>query len=379
MKLSILQENLTLVVNQVSRALSTKPQLPVLSGIHFNIESDHECVVSATDLYIGIQSRAPIKIQKSSEYKSWVIPGKELKELVSTLNPGTVEIECTENTIIITSGSITATLQKLVAEEYPAFPEINGQEYVTPHGAKDLLQKIVIPSASKDVTRPVLTSVLVSYGEKNVTFVATDSYRLSTVTVPTDTVTQPSEYLIPASAFAEVLSLVTKSQSTTPLTMTFSKEQQQVFVQHENVRIFIRHLEGTYPPYKKIIPESFNTEASIDREEFLSHLKKAQIFARNEGNIVHLKIVDQKLTITANSPTFGAFQATCDQATISGDDVTVACNARYLLEIAQSYQSKQLFFGLVDSLRPMVCKPVDQDSYDILTVIMPFKVHAATS
>ena len=156
MKITLFQSLLNQSLTYTQKAIANKPQLPVLSGILFKAEKD-SCQILATDLYLGIKTTIPAQV---SQKGSAVIPGKQLKELVSMLDESEVTIETQENSVTIKSGGSTTTLSLLPLADFPDFPSVEGEEVIL---SQQLLQQIsqkVMPAVSNDTTRPVLTCVL---------------------------------------------------------------------------------------------------------------------------------------------------------------------------------------------------------------------------
>jgi len=139
----------------------------------------------------------------------------------------------------------------------------------------------------------------------------------------------------------------------------------------KDVQIYTRLIEGEFPVYSRIIPQSFTTRAVFDKEEFLKAVKLSSIFARDGANIVKIKVGKEGLTLSANATQVG--ENVCEvEGVIDGDENEIAFNSRFLLEFLQVIDSKEIAFEMTGPLNPGVFKLPGDESY--LHIIMPVRV-----
>lgn len=377
MKIKVLQENLSQALNYLQKAIPGKPQLPILASVHMKV-MENGCQLSATDLYFGVRSNFQADISKNGEL---VIPGKEFKEIINSLPPGQIELSYSDNLLSINSKAAKAKIQCMDSGDYPDFPESGGDEYLINAESLDLITKQVLFSASTDQARPVLTTVLFSLEKDQENVVSTDGFRLSVLsgnglfTKKDDKKTKGGEkFLIPSKYLGEV-SRIQKMVESSAVNFSISNEMKQAVFNISDVEVFVRLIEGEYPPYQKIIPAEFKTTILLDRLELLDNIKRAVIFAREASNIIKFSFNPNErgqLEILASSPSIGEFRGVLENAKVEGDKVFIAFNAKYILEFLNSMSVDKIWFGVSESLKPAMFRPEGQDEYQY--VVMPFKV-----
>lgn len=368
MKLKVLQENLNGLLTHLSKAIPNNPQLPILSSVLIET-NDSICTFSATDLYFGI--RCSITVDSDAD-GTVVVPGKQFKEVISSLNPGVLDVVYQENTLHIKNDKTKVKLAGGLSDEYPPFPQVDGEEFVLPIEQLEQIEKHIVFSASTDQARPVLTAVLFEFSENGLKCVSTDGFRLATLLVDTSRSFPTANFLIPAKALSEVFKIASK-QKTKEVKFKVSEELKQVFISLDGVEIFVRLIEGSYPPYQKIIPETFTTEVIFDTEELQDNLKRAMIFARESSNIVRLEITQETVLVHSSSPTYGTYKGELRSVKITGQPNEIAFNIKYLLDYLSATDSGAHWFGMSESLKPALFKPEDTENLEY--VVMPFKVN----
>ncbi len=368
MKITLSQSLLNQSLTYTQKAIANKPQLPVLSGILFKAEKD-SCQILATDLYLGIKTMIPAQV---SQKGSAVIPGRQLKELVSMLDESEVTIETQENSVTIKSGGSTTTLSLLPLADFPDFPSVEGEEVIL---SQQLLQQIsqkVMPAVSNDTTRPVLTCVLFDINKKNAQVVATDGFRLSLLKSSDVYSPNQQQWLIPANALSEVIR-VAQAKSEKSVTVCAAPDIKQVRFSVADVQFWVRLMDGEYPPYTKIIPSDFKTQIQMSASELLSHVRRAQVVTKDTSNIVEFRTASSKLSIVARTTTVSSYTAEPVTEKVTGDDCAIAFNARYLIDILKDGGDAQIKLSLVEGLKPAQLTFLDQS--DFLYVMMPFRIN----
>ncbi len=367
MLLTVLQENLQTSLGYLQRAIPSKPQLPILSAIMMQVTKT-ECVLAATDLYMGIRTTIPVV---SDEEKTIIIPGKQFKEIISSITPGKITLEYADKTLIISSGKTKATLQCFSDEEYPPFPVVEGETFSITKEQLHIIETHVAFSASSDQTRPILTSIFFDFSPERLVVAGTDGFRLAVMEL-VHTTTQAQTLLIPARAIVEI-SRIAEQLKISSIAFTVSQELKQVLFSLDSVEVFVRLITGEYPPYQKILPASFTTEATIDKKDLIEAIKQALIFARDSSNITQMEFSEGKVKISATSPSLGTFERELTTTTFSGEVGEIAFNSKYLLDFLLVVEEDIVWFGMSDSLKPVLFKIPGYDQFKY--VVMPFKIN----
>lgn len=369
MKIKVLQENLNTSLQHLQKAIPSKPQLPILTSILIEI-NNNQCTLSATDLYFAV--RCTVQVDTDETFKL-VVPGKQFKEIISSLSPGVLTLSYEDSALTIISDKTKTTLSCVSSEDFPKFPQIEGEEFTLPFKHLELMEKNIVFSASVDQARPVLTAILFEFSQEGLKVVSTDGFRLSTLVLDASQSFEPESFLIPAKALSEVFKIASKLE-VSQVRFIVSQELKQVIFFIEEVEVFVRLIEGAFPPYQKIIPLEFVTEVVFDSEELIEHLRRAHIFARESSNIVKFIITDELVTINSSSPTYGTYVGELKSVSISGKQNEIAFNIKYLLDYLSTTKDTKHWFGMNESLKPALFKPETLDSLQY--VVMPFKINS---
>lgn len=367
MQITVLQENLKQAISYLQKVVPSKPQLSILSSILLKAENNH-LLLYATDLYIGIKTEIIVEVEQEGIV---VIDGEVFKSFISSLNVGKIQLKLEENVLHVSQGKIKSKISCQTAEEYPQFPEVNGDEFTISLNDLEKIQNLVMFCASNDQTRPVLTSILLKFSPENLEVVGTDGFRLAQLYFKDKSFSIDKSLLIPAKALAEFYRIA-KQLGEKELKIVVSEELKQLLFKVANVQMYVRLIEGDYPPYEKIIPPEFRINIEFDTEDLLQELKRASIFARDASNIVRLEIDQDQLLIKSASPNYGEYNGSIQIKNSSEIGGKIAFNVHYLIDFINASKAEFLHFSMNESLKPaMFVNPQDKD---YLFIAMPFRV-----
>jgi len=373
MKLQVLQENLNSGLLTASRTISSKTQLPILSNVLLKATKEGLQIL-ATNLETGVNIKIGAKIDREGEI---TIPAKIFTEIVSSLSTERIDLEVVENTLKLTTNSYQATLNGLPATEFPKFPNYSSEDLFS-LPAEKLLEAInqVAFAAATDDSRPILTGILFELEGKDLSLVATDGYRLSLKKVEVNSpVKEKISLIIPARSLIEVSRVLEeeKEKKEKILKMGFTKEQNQVVFVFPEIELFSRVIEGTFPDYQKIIPNSFTTKLILDREIFSREVKVVSIFARDSANIIKFKIQKDLLEMSANSPQIGENKSSLEIKQ-EGEEGEIAFNFRFLQGFLSAVNVQEISLEINGPLNPGVFRGAGDDSF--LHIIMPVRLQS---
>lgn len=372
MKISLLQENLNTALSHVSRFVSSKTQLPILNNILLSTDNGR-LRLSATNLELGINYWIGAKIEEEG---SITVPAKEITEFVSYLPAGKVDLNLNQNNLLtLTSPKAESSFTTSLPADYPTIPSINPDTSFE-LDLSILSQAIsqIAYSAALDDTRPVLTSILCQFTPESLKLVATDGFRLSLKEIKLvnpiklKSGVESLTFFIPAKSLIEVTRLA-KNTKTIRIGLT-SDEHQVVFVL-EDLEIVSRLIEGDYPDYKRIIPDSYTTKIFVNREELLQSIKIASVFARESANVVRFSIKNNLLELTANAPQIGQNKASVE-AKIEGDPLEIAFNFKFVSDFLNNSKGQEVIIELNESLSPGFFH--DQSEPHLTHIIMPVRL-----
>ncbi len=372
MKLTCLQENLAKGISIVSRVVSTRAVLPVLSNILLATD-EGRLKLSATDLSTSITCWIGAKVEEEGQI---TVPARLLADFVSTLPSAQIQMELVTRTqsLHLKCVQFEADIRGIDAQDFPLIPsEISDHKLAIPPATLRQMIEQVTLAAATDESRPVLTGTLAAFQDSLLTMVAADGFRLSLRTAPlSEAVPEPLEVIIPARALRELARVSAEEEE--PIEITPSRNQ--VLFRLSNVEIVSQLIEGKFPDYRQIIPGSYSTRVVINTHDLLRATRISVLFSRDVANIVRLEMIPgSELTpgrlIVESQAEVGQNVGELD-AIVEGDQMEIAFNGRYLIDVLNVVGTEQVALETSESSRPGVLKPVGGE--DLVHVIMPMHI-----
>ena len=370
MKVSLLFENFSKKILFANHAISSRSQLPIL--LNFLIQAkEGKLTISATDLEIGIVVDIPAKIEEEGEI---TIPAKTLTELISATPVDKITLETKPEGLVMTGEKIKTVFQTTPAEDFPRLYEERGEKVASvKRGLTDKDFSRVVFAASPDTERPALSGVLIRKERGGYSLVATDGYRLSLkkhAMAGKEKGVGETSVIVPSRVIRELI-LMGKEAEGEDVSVYVSSEKNQILFSEEDTTLVGRLIEGEFPNYEKIIPQSHSTKTVFSREELQRAVKASYVFARQTANIVKLSVQKDKIIVSANAPSVGNSIVEVEAKT-TGSENEIAFNARYLLDFFSNIEEDEISFEMAGPLAPGVFKIVGDDSF--LHLIMPIRV-----
>jgi DNA polymerase-3 subunit beta len=372
MKVSVLQENLAYGLGIVSRAVSSRSTLPVLSNILLATD-EGRLRLSATNLELGITCWIGAKIE---EEWSTTVPSRTFNDMVSTLSGQTVDLSLIvrTQTLNVLSGTSNTNIKCIDAQEFPPMlaADISDGIQINVADLREMIQQVAL-AASSDEARPVLTGVMVKVEGNTVTMSAADGFRLSRRRLELSSpVSQDFAAIIPARALSELARVAGDADQV--VTMSLPKDRNQVVFHLKDIELISQLIEGTYPNVEQVIPKSHTTRTIVSTAAFLKACKQAEIFAREGTHIVRINIIPGgdlqpgKVEISGQSEETG-FNQTDVEASIEGSALLIAFNVRFLREVLEIIKTPNVVLETTADNSPGLIKPAGEQ--DFLHVIMP--------
>jgi DNA polymerase III subunit beta len=361
-KVSCSREELVQKLSIVSRGVSTRTAVQILSGIQLRAE-EGTLELAATDMELSVRTSLEAQVEGAG---TTVVPGRLLAELSRLLPEGDVDLVAAEDSVLkITCGPASYTLHTYAAEDFPRLPEVEESALfaVDRDAFLDTVAR-VSRAASRDESRPVLTGILIRYEPGKLVMAATDSYRLAVKETPGETDARELEALVPARALAEVQRLAPVGE---PLELGVL-ENQVVFALG-GTTLTTRRIDGQFPNYKALLPESFENEVMLPREELLDVVRRTSVMAQRNSPL-RLRFGEGELTVTARTPDVGEAQESMP-VSFSGEPLEIGFNAEFLKDGVESVEGEELRLKLISPLRPAVLQGADDD---FTYLIMPIRL-----
>jgi DNA polymerase-3 subunit beta len=360
MKLQVTQENLNKALMSVSRIASSRSTLPILANVLIKT-SNNLLTISATNLSIAITHSIGAKILTEG---SITVPARLMQDYISSLPSGIIDLEVENNRLKIKENSYSSTINGISADDYPLMPSIEKPTKISLSSSslKEALNQVVLV-ASNDETRPILTGVLFDSNEHGFLIASTDSYRLAEKKLTS--LKKYFKLLIPASSIQDLLRILSDNNST--INIEYDDNQIKFIV--GEIELLTRLLSGQYPDYQALIPKSFNIQAKVNRQDMISIVKIANLFARETAGSIKINIAEGQVSINSIASQIGENNSSCSAKTEGQGDITL--NAKYLLDALSVMDTKEIDFCFNGKLDPILIKPVDKKDY--IHIIMPLK------
>jgi DNA polymerase III subunit beta len=361
MKISVARDELVAKLGVVSRAVSTRGTVQVLSGILLRAE-ESGLSLAATDMELSLRTTLEAQVEGDGAV---VIPGKLLVDLARLLPDPEVTIEYRpdEGVAHVTSGSASYRLNTYAAEDFPRLPSVDAQLHAIDRAA--LLETVdrVARSASRDESRPVLTGILVRFEGGKLIMVATDSYRLAVKETELASAAPDLEAIIPARALQELSRLAGGE------TVELGVHENHVVFGIGDAWLTTRRIDGQFPNYRQLIPETFEVELTLPRAELFDVVRRVAVMAQRNSPL-RLRFAEGELTVSAQTQDVGEASESMP-VPYSGEEFVIGFNADFLRDGVDSIPAEDVRVRLINPLRPAI---LEDPAGDYTYLIMPIRL-----
>jgi len=323
----------------------------------------------ATDMEVGL--RVPLQAEVLRPGLA-VLPARLLLDVTRSLPADqlTIELRAAEQDVELICGPSTFHLRTLRADDFPQLPSpAPDTRVVLPAPAFIHTIARVARSASRDETRPVLTGILISASGQELRMVATDSYRLSVKQTSLEAPLQGTlEANVPARALQE---LVRIAQQEPAESLAVSVGQNQVIFEHADVVLSSRLIDGQFPNYRQLLPESVEHELRLSAPELTDVVRRISLLAQKNAPL-RLSFSEGTLTVSAQTPDVGEASEAIP-VPFHGAPFEIGFNPEFLRDGLESVESDELVLKLISPLRPGLIET--PDSSDFVYLIMPIRLN----
>src|SRR5213080_4935879 len=363
MKVVCQRDELSQKLGVVARAVSTRASVQILSGVLLRAEGGR-LHLAATDMELSLRSSLEAQVDGDG---SVVVPGRLLVELVRLLPDSEVTIEhrVDESVVHVTSGPSTSALHTYAAEDFPRLPDLDAVGTFTVE-RESLLDSVarVARSASRDESRPVLTGILVRFETGKIVMAATDSYRLAVKETTVEGELPELEAIIPARALQELARIASGSDD-----LQLGMQDNHVVFGSDGTWLTTRRIDGQFPNYRQLLPEQFEHELLLPREELLEVVRRVSLMAQRNSPL-RLRFAEGDLTVSAVTQDVGEAREALP-APFNADPLEIGFNAEFLRDGLDSVDSDTIKFKLISPLRPAV---LEGEADDYVYLIMPIRL-----
>lgn len=348
------------------RAVPRGVTQPILTGIRLELAMpDQELTFTGHDRELTVSVAVHQGVQGETAGAA-VVPARLAADVARSLPAGTVEVTTDEEHVRIAAGRAEFSLRAFSDDEFPRIFPPSGEPVTLPAAEFAAGLRQVIPAASTDEARPILTGVLVSAEDNGLRLVATDSYRLAVRDLPGQAVlSEGQSVLVPSRALNELTKLLGTTDE-----LTLQLGEREASFQAGNVRLTSVLIEGDFPPYRGLIPSSYPNRLTIERDALLEGLRRVRLLAR-EATPVRLAMSEQGVELVAVTQDVGQAHEIID-AKFEGTELTAAFNPDYLIQGLEVMPGDEAVIETVDALKPAVVRSPEHQ--DFLYLLMPVRV-----
>jgi len=375
MNVMCLQENLAKGLGIVGRAVAVRSTLPITSHVLLATDGGR-LKLAATNLEIALSCWIGAQVEEEG---SITIPARLLIDFVNSLPNERIDLSLAARSrqVRLQCARNEATIGGMDADDFPPIPSVDGGGSIEldPQVLHKAITQVVFAAATDD-SRPVLTGVHALLEGDELTLAAADGFRLAVHTLRlSKKVPERTEVIIPARALGELNRLLVDEEDT--VEMMFNAARTQVLFRLKNAELVAQLVQGTFPNYSQLIPQSWTSKAVVEVSEFLRETRIASIFARDGSGIVRLQFAPGEelkpgsLAISARAEEVGDNRGEID-ASVEGEEAKIAFNGKYLQEVLQVLDGGQVALEMTSSSSPGVIRPVGIENY--VHVIMPMFV-----
>jgi DNA polymerase III subunit beta len=356
------RDDLAAALAVVARALSTRSAVQVLTGIHLQAE-EGKLTLAATDMEVSLRASVMGDVTGDGAV---VVPGRLLADLVRLLPDPSVSVAFDEGAgvVEVTSGSYASKVNVFSAEDFPRLPAVDVALHTV--DAPALLGTIdkVARAASRDESRPVLTGILVRFEGDKLTMAATDSYRLSVKETTLGESGPELDAIIPARALQELSRLASGAE-----TVSLGVHENHVVFGVGDVWLTSRRIDGQFPNYNQLLPESFEVEVTTPRAPLLEVVRRAAIMAQRNSPL-RLRFGESELSVSAQTQDVGEARESLE-IEYGGDPLEIGFNPEFLRDGLEAVSGETIQLRLINPLRPGLIAAPDESFWYL---IMPIRL-----
>jgi DNA polymerase III subunit beta len=363
LRITVPRDELAAKLGVVARAVSARTTVLVLGGIQLQA-ADGRLQLAATDMELSLRATLDARVEEEGTV---VVPGRLLLDIARSLPDVEVALEHRpeEAVVVVTAGAAVYRLHTYSAEDFPRLPDVESTPLHTVDGDA-LVETIgrVGRSASRDESRPVLTGILVRFEPGKIVMAATDSYRLAVKETPVAGPLPELEAIIPARALQELSRIAAGAEE-----VQLGLLENHVVFGADGIWLTTRRIDGQFPNYRQLLPEQFEHELVLPRDELLDVVRRVSLMAQRNAPL-RLRFGDGELVVSAITQDVGEARESLP-APYGADPLEIGFNAEFLRDGLESVESESLRFKLISPLRPAV---LEGESDDYVYLIMPIRL-----
>ena len=377
MKFRVERDVLADAVAWTARTLPTRPSVPVLAGILLDAgETDgrQRLRLSGFDYEVSAQVSVDIETEEAGQT---LVSGRLLAEITRNLPPQTVEISTDGPKVVVSCGSAKFTLNTMPVEDYPSLPEMPGVSGTIGSDVFAAAVSQVAVAAGRDDTRPMLTGIRVEIEGETITLASTDRYRLAVreLSWKPENPELSAVALVPAKTLHDTAKTLTSGAEVSIALSGSDTGEGMLGFEGGGRRTTTRLLDGEFPKYRALLPDTFNTVAEVSRPEFIEAVKRVSLVAERNTPL-RLAFSQGALVLEAGTGEDAQAVETLE-ADLDGEDIQIAFNSGFLLDGLGAIGTDVARLHFTTSTKPAILtgKPAEEGSSpEYRYLIMPVRL-----
>ncbi len=379
MQVSVKRDKLLTAVSHVTKAVSARTTIPILTGIKLKAGQEG-LTLTASDSDVSIEVLIPT--EEAGEWGvtvfqpgSIVLTARIFSEIVRKLSGEEIQISVDERlATLIRSGQAEFTINGMNAGDFPQLPHLEEDKIFSIQSdlLKTMLRQTVFAVSTSEM-RPILTGIMWSLDQGQLKFVSTDSHRLAGRTAMVECIEelQFNNVVVPGKSCNELIKILDDDQTSVDIVVS----ENQILVKSKQILFYSRLLEGTYPDTARIIPQGSKTEVVVSTKDFLQSIERASLLSREgKSNVVRLlTMADGNVEISSNAPEIGKVMEIVRPLSLDGEELKISFNAKYMIEALRSLDSGEIRVSFTGAMSPFVIRPTEHDW--ILHLILPVRTY----
>ena len=354
MQLKTNSNNLLKGLQQAVGTIKPNNTLPILDCFHLELQNN-DLTITTSDLEVTTIVKLEVE---SVENGTIAVPHKTLLDLLKTFNNETITISAINNTLTITANSGEYQLAYDDANDYPNTPSVNEQGVeINSTDLQQSISKVLFATANDDL-RPTLSGVYFDNGF----IVATDAHKLVKVETNIN-----ADFILPKKASQQLKNLLPKDTN-----VALQYNQTNALFSFDNITIITRLVDGKYPNYNAVIPKENPNRLSINRQEFISVLKRMEVFANKQTNQIRLDLSEFEALISSEDVDCRNKAKETLNGVYSGQEIAIGVNAKFLVEMLNTLNCEEVFLDMSEPNKAILINGEE----GILMLVMPLMLNA---
>ena len=361
---SINKGELQNALNIVSKGVSARSTQPVLSGVLIEA-GDDTIVMRTTDLEMSIQFEVAALVEEKGK---GVVPCKLFGDIIKSLPDYAIRVELGEEEANITCDASSFSIRALTPDEFPEFPHVEASSQIAvPFDKFSSMVRRVSRAVSRDESRPILTGILIEAEGDTLRLVATDSYRLAVTSANVPGAAGDFSAVISGNFLSDLAALPKSGED-----IVIAVSDNQIVVDYQNTVFINRRIEGSYPPYRQLIPAGYTMRMEIPTSEFSQAVKRAALMGSSGSSMKVSADPDGGfIQLSATTQDVGSVRETLN-CSGEGEATEIAFNCSYVIDGLSAVESDMVYLETQSSNRPGILRAIGGDEYWYL--VMPVRI-----